>query len=200
MKSRNGKRDTFDGFTPEDVKKVHEHGVAHSSTLGKKPSASVKPNTAALESKSSIENVKEAEKLASPRPASHTTAQQSTNKSVDQTSAPFTGEDEGGTKEESLPSLTPSPSTASLAGGSLPSQVRELANLDEADRIKELNTKKKRELTRAIAERRKRTMKENDELREIQAELQKLDDLVGKDVRILRDRIETATLEYGEAQ
>ena len=51
-----------------------------------------------------------------------------------------------------------------------------------------------------VFSRHRRTARESDTLEHIAVELQKLDDIVGRDVKILRSRIEEASAEYGEAQ
>ncbi|XP_055498089.1 RAB6-interacting golgin isoform X1 [Leucoraja erinacea] len=62
--------------------------------------------------------------------------------------------------------------------------------------MEEKNKRKKALLSKAIAERSKRTMAETVKLKHIQKELQCLDDLLANGVNVLRNRIEQSSWEY----
>ncbi|XP_048395886.1 RAB6-interacting golgin [Stegostoma tigrinum] len=83
-------------------------------------------------------------------------------------------------------------------------ELRERSRLEqlqlEQRLMEEKNKRKKALLSKAIAERSKRTMEETMKLKQIQKELQTLDDLLSNDVNILRDRIEKTSLEYYQAK
>ncbi|XP_048458144.1 RAB6-interacting golgin [Rhincodon typus] len=83
-------------------------------------------------------------------------------------------------------------------------ELRERSKLEqlqlEQRLMEEKNKRKKALLSKAIAERSKRTMEETVKLKQIQKELQTLDDLLSNDVNILRDRIEKTSLEYYQAK
>uniref|UniRef100_UPI00398EF5E8 RAB6-interacting golgin n=1 Tax=Pristiophorus japonicus TaxID=55135 RepID=UPI00398EF5E8 len=66
--------------------------------------------------------------------------------------------------------------------------------------MEEKNKRKKALLSKAIAERSKRTIAETVKLKQIQKELQTLDDLLSSDVNILRNRIEQSSWEYHQAK
>eukprot|EP00062_Callorhinchus_milii_P010760 gi/632955998/ref/XP_007893742.1/ PREDICTED: RAB6-interacting golgin [Callorhinchus milii] len=66
--------------------------------------------------------------------------------------------------------------------------------------MEEKNKRKKALLSKAIAERSKRTMAETAKLKRIQKGLQTLDDLLSADVSILRDRIEQTSWEFHQAK
>nr|XP_004658949.2 RAB6-interacting golgin isoform X1 [Jaculus jaculus] len=66
--------------------------------------------------------------------------------------------------------------------------------------MEEKNKRKKAFLTKAIAERSKRTQAETIKLKRIQKELQALDDMVSADIGILRNRIDQASLDYSYAR
>ncbi|XP_072176470.1 uncharacterized protein [Diadema setosum] len=83
-------------------------------------------------------------------------------------------------------------------------KVRELSKLEEFQRkqkeMEEENAKKKRLLANAIADRKKKTQAEAKRLVYIQKELAKIENLLSNDVSILRDKIETSSREFSEAQ
>ncbi|XP_013772468.1 RAB6-interacting golgin-like [Limulus polyphemus] len=66
--------------------------------------------------------------------------------------------------------------------------------------MEEENAKRKQLLARAIADRKKRTQAEAKKLSNIQEELSHLDSVLSVDVSVLRDQIETASIEFYEAQ
>ncbi|MBN3278470.1 GORAB protein, partial [Polyodon spathula] len=76
-----------------------------------------------------------------------------------------------------------------------------LQHLQQEQRfMEEKNKRKKAVLSKAIAERSKRTQAEAMKLKRIQKELQTLDDMVSNDIGILRSRIEQASWEYSQAR
>ncbi|MGH0134232.1 UNVERIFIED_CONTAM: hypothetical protein FKN15_003745, partial [Acipenser sinensis] len=76
-----------------------------------------------------------------------------------------------------------------------------LQHLQQEQRfMEEKNKRKKALLSKAIAERSKRTQAEALKLKRIQKELQTLDDMVSNDIGILRSRIEQASWEYSQAR
>ncbi|XP_033109091.1 RAB6-interacting golgin-like [Anneissia japonica] len=81
---------------------------------------------------------------------------------------------------------------------------RELTQLEMIQKkqmeMEEENRKKKMALTKAINERKKKTQAETKQLAFIQKELGKLESLLSKDVRILRDKIEESSFEYNAAR
>ncbi|XP_078074482.1 RAB6-interacting golgin isoform X1 [Mustelus asterias] len=83
-------------------------------------------------------------------------------------------------------------------------ELRERSRLEqlqlEQRLMEEKNKRKKALLSKAIAERSKRTMAETVKLKQIQKELQTLDDLLSSDVNILRNRIEQSSWEYYQAK
>ncbi|XP_067846547.1 RAB6-interacting golgin [Heptranchias perlo] len=83
-------------------------------------------------------------------------------------------------------------------------ELRERSRLEqlqlEQRLMEEKNKRKKALLSKAIAERSKRTMAETVKLKQIQKELQALDDLLSSDVNILRNRIEQSSWEYYQAK
>ncbi|XP_039287070.1 RAB6-interacting golgin [Nilaparvata lugens] len=66
--------------------------------------------------------------------------------------------------------------------------------------MEEQNKQRKEILKKAIADRARRTHEETKRLNEIEGELKKLDLLLSNDVAILRNQIESASLEFSEAQ
>lgn len=66
--------------------------------------------------------------------------------------------------------------------------------------IEEQNRKRKELLSKALADRTKRTQEEAQKLNEIQGEFKKLDAVLCADVKILRKQIELASIEYMESQ
>ncbi|XP_067388619.1 RAB6-interacting golgin isoform X2 [Emydura macquarii macquarii] len=66
--------------------------------------------------------------------------------------------------------------------------------------MEEKNKRKKALLTKAIAERSKRTQAETVKLKRLQKELQALDDMVSADIGILRNRIDQASMDYSYAR
>ncbi|KAG8232136.1 hypothetical protein J437_LFUL012145 [Ladona fulva] len=66
--------------------------------------------------------------------------------------------------------------------------------------MEEQNRKRKELLSKALADRKKKTRAEAQRLQTIQEELQKLDNLLSNDVSILRNQIEAACLDFAEAQ
>ncbi|XP_068219431.1 RAB6-interacting golgin isoform X2 [Palaemon carinicauda] len=66
--------------------------------------------------------------------------------------------------------------------------------------MEEQNRRRREILSKAIADRSRRTQSEAQKLKQIQSELAKLDTLLSTDVSILRDQIEVASLEFNEAQ
>ncbi|XP_067893476.1 RAB6-interacting golgin [Heterodontus francisci] len=83
-------------------------------------------------------------------------------------------------------------------------ELRERSRLEqlqlEQRLMEEKNKRKKALLSKTIAERSKRTMAETVKLKQIQKELQTLDDLLSSDVNILRNRIEESSWEYYQAK
>lgn len=71
---------------------------------------------------------------------------------------------------------------------------------ERQEKIKAENNKKKELLTKAINERKKRTTEETQKLKHVQVELHHLDQLVANDVKLLRKAIETASIEFVDAQ
>uniref|UniRef100_A0A6J0VFS1 RAB6-interacting golgin n=1 Tax=Pogona vitticeps TaxID=103695 RepID=A0A6J0VFS1_9SAUR len=71
---------------------------------------------------------------------------------------------------------------------------------EEQKLMEEKNKRKKALLTKAIAERSKRTQAETVKLKRIQNQLQALDDMVSADIRILRNKIDQASLDYSYAR
>ena len=66
--------------------------------------------------------------------------------------------------------------------------------------IEEENKRKRQLLLKAIADRRQKTSEETLKLHNVQIELQRLDLLVAKDVKILRQAIDQASLEFSESR
>ncbi|XP_076311800.1 RAB6-interacting golgin-like isoform X2 [Tachypleus tridentatus] len=66
--------------------------------------------------------------------------------------------------------------------------------------MEEENAKRRQLLVKAITDRKKRTQAEAKKLSKIQEELNHLDSVLSIDVSVLRDQIETASLEFHEAQ
>lgn len=66
--------------------------------------------------------------------------------------------------------------------------------------MEEQNRRRKELLARAIADKKKRTQQEAQRLNEVQNEFKKLDAMLSSDVKLLRKRIEAASIEYMEAQ
>lgn len=66
--------------------------------------------------------------------------------------------------------------------------------------IEEQNRRRKELLTRVLADKRKQTQEEAQKLNEIQNEFKKLDAVLSNDVKLLRKRIEIASIHYMEAQ
>nr|XP_033815798.1 RAB6-interacting golgin isoform X1 [Geotrypetes seraphini] len=66
--------------------------------------------------------------------------------------------------------------------------------------MEEKNKRKKALLSKAIAERSKKTQAEAVKLKRVQKELQALDDLVSTDIGILRNRIDQACMDYNYAK
>ncbi|KAH0618209.1 hypothetical protein JD844_017219 [Phrynosoma platyrhinos] len=66
--------------------------------------------------------------------------------------------------------------------------------------MEEKNKRRKALLSKAIAERSKRTQAETVKLKKIQKQLQALDDMVSADIGILRNRIDQACLDYSFAR
>ncbi|XP_030063395.1 RAB6-interacting golgin-like [Microcaecilia unicolor] len=83
-------------------------------------------------------------------------------------------------------------------------ELKEKSRLDqlqlEQRLMEEKNKRKKALLSKAIAERSKRTQAETVKLKRIQKELQALDDLVSTDIGILRNRIDQACMDYNYAK
>ncbi|XP_069794337.1 RAB6-interacting golgin isoform X2 [Narcine bancroftii] len=83
-------------------------------------------------------------------------------------------------------------------------ELRERSRLEqlqlEQRLMEEKNKRKKALLSKAIAERSKRTMAETVKLKHIQKELQSLDDLLSNGVNVLRNRIEQSSWEYYQAK
>ncbi|XP_075689613.1 RAB6-interacting golgin [Rhinoderma darwinii] len=83
-------------------------------------------------------------------------------------------------------------------------ELREKPRLDQLQQeqrlIEEKNKRKKALLSKAIAERSKKTRAEAVKLNRIQKELQTLDEMVSTDIGILRDRIEQACIEFSQAK
>lgn len=87
-------------------------------------------------------------------------------------------------------------STVQIKGMELRERSR-LEQLQLEQRVmEEKNKRKKALLSKAIAERSKRTMAETVKLKHIQKELQCLDDLLANGVNVLRNRIEQSSWEY----
>lgn len=66
--------------------------------------------------------------------------------------------------------------------------------------MEEQNRKRKELLSKALADRTKRTQEEAQRLNEIQNEFKKLDATLSSDVKILRKQIDLASVDYMEAQ
>lgn len=85
-----------------------------------------------------------------------------------------------------------------------PLSEKKFKDLDEFEArqklIEEQNRKRKELLSKALADRTKRTQEEAQRLNEIQGEFKKLDDVLCADVKILRKQIELASIEYMESQ
>ncbi|XP_006005546.1 RAB6-interacting golgin [Latimeria chalumnae] len=83
-------------------------------------------------------------------------------------------------------------------------ELREKSRLEhlqlEQRLMEEKNKRKKALLAKAIAERSRRTQAEAVKLKQIQKELQTLDNMVSNDIGILRNRIEQASWEYSQAR
>lgn len=83
-------------------------------------------------------------------------------------------------------------------------ELREKSRLEqlqlEQRLMEEKNKRKKALLSKAIAERSKRTQAETVKLNRIQKQLQALDDMVSTDIGILRNRIEQACIEFSQAK
>lgn len=77
-------------------------------------------------------------------------------------------------------------------------------SLDELQRrqtlIEEQNRRRKALLARALADKKKRTQAEVEKLNEIQNEFKKLDVALSNDVKLLRKKIEIASITYMEAE
>lgn len=72
--------------------------------------------------------------------------------------------------------------------------------LERQKRIEEENKKKKAAIAKALEDRKNKTSQETQKLEHVQAELQKIDQIVAGDVRLLRKTIEEASYAYMEAQ
>lgn len=85
-----------------------------------------------------------------------------------------------------------------------PLNEKKFRDLDEFESrqklIEEQNRKRKELLSKALADRTKRTQEEAQKLNEIQGEFKKLDAVLCADVKILRKQIELASIEYMESQ
>lgn len=85
-----------------------------------------------------------------------------------------------------------------------PKQEKKFKDLDEFEArqklIEEQNRKRKELLAKALADRTKQTQEEAQRLNEIQEEFKKLDAMLSGDVKILRKKIELASIEYMECQ
>ncbi|XP_075472949.1 RAB6-interacting golgin [Ascaphus truei] len=83
-------------------------------------------------------------------------------------------------------------------------ELKEKSHLDqlqlEQRLMEEKNKRKKALLSKAIAERSKKTHAETVKLKRIQKQLQALDDLVSTDIGILMNRIDQACVEYSQAK
>ncbi|KAG8453121.1 hypothetical protein GDO86_004804 [Hymenochirus boettgeri] len=83
-------------------------------------------------------------------------------------------------------------------------ELKEKSRIDqlqlEQRLMEEKNKRKKALLSKAIAERSKKTQAETVKLKRIQTQLQALDDLVSTDIGILRNRIDQACLEFSQAK
>jgi len=72
--------------------------------------------------------------------------------------------------------------------------------LERQKRIEEENKRKKAAIAKALEDRKNKTSQETQKLEHVQAELQKIDQIVAGDVRLLRKTIEEASYAYMEAQ
>ncbi|XP_045133365.1 RAB6-interacting golgin-like [Portunus trituberculatus] len=86
-------------------------------------------------------------------------------------------------------------------GGGKEEEGALLKNIQERQKeMEEQNKKRKELLIKAIADRSRRTQSEAQKLKQIQAELARLDSLLSSDVSILRNQIEGASQDFNEAQ
>jgi len=72
--------------------------------------------------------------------------------------------------------------------------------IERQKRIEEENKRKKAAIAKALEDRKNKTDKETQKLQHVQTELQKIDQIVAGDVRLLRKTIEDASYAYMEAQ
>lgn len=84
---------------------------------------------------------------------------------------------------------------------SLTSPLKDLNSFEQRQKRMEADNAKRRELLlKAIDDRKKRTEEEGKKIIKVQAELGKLDSMLSNDVGILRREIETASLDFSDAQ
>jgi len=72
--------------------------------------------------------------------------------------------------------------------------------IERQKRIEEENKRKKAAIAKALEDRKNKTTQETQKLQHVQTELQKIDQIVAGDVRLLRKTIEEASYAYMEAQ
>ncbi|XP_059093024.1 RAB6-interacting golgin-like isoform X2 [Tigriopus californicus] len=105
---------------------------------------------------------------------------------------------------EPLNSAIPAPEAGLVSSQGTKEEVEGRSKIEimqaRQKQMEEENMKKKHILSQAIAERKQRTCEETEKLQRAQAELGQIDKCLSADVRLIRDEIETASLEFMESQ
>ncbi|GJQ71167.1 hypothetical protein Trydic_g1068 [Trypoxylus dichotomus] len=197
---------TFTGFSEDDIKKLQNGSPVNKSTdnenkikLGMKTSKrSVRPTVRFDESRNTINTVndeidlpKEARLCPDP---------------VVEVEVKVIGEQqtENNTNSKSVEVVDEGNQYNDVGKDNIYNIEKKPINLDELQTrqklMEEQNRRRKELLVRALADKRKRTQEEVEKLNEIQNEFKKLDAVLSNDVKLLRRRIETASIIYMEAE
>ncbi|KAI4471308.1 rab6-interacting protein gorab [Holotrichia oblita] len=183
---------TFSGFSEEDIKNV-QNGVPVNKTVdnvnkvkfgSKNNKKSVRPTVRFDESRNKINNISETFKYLKKlsyhkeEPIKEQIICEEDNKAIEEVNESI--QNESNVTEQKAVSLDEL-------------QKRQML-------IEEQNRRRKELLTRALADKKKRTQAEVQKLNEIQNEFKKLDAVLSNDVKLLRKRIEIASITYMEAE
>ncbi|KAI4471310.1 rab6-interacting protein gorab [Holotrichia oblita] len=203
---------TFSGFSEEDIKNV-QNGVPVNKTVdnvnkvkfgSKNNKKSVRPTVRFDESRNKINNISETFEIPEeaklckseiiPQEPDKETCQEEIQHKEEPIKEQIICEEDNKAIEEVNESIQNESNVTEQKAVSLDElQKRQML-------IEEQNRRRKELLTRALADKKKRTQAEVQKLNEIQNEFKKLDAVLSNDVKLLRKRIEIASITYMEAE
>nr|XP_022907886.1 RAB6-interacting golgin [Onthophagus taurus] len=183
----------FVGFSDDDIKNVQNNEPSNKNTQNlEKPKAKKPPQKVVIRLDPSRTKILEKKSTIQPESTNPEHNKQDEVKN------------QGQNEETVNLNNNPSENESNMNNNLQNTEPKRFINLDEFQlkqkQIEEANNHRKELLAKALADRTKRTQEEAKRLGEIQEEFKKLDMLLSNDVKILRKKIELASLHYMEAQ